>query len=485
MFKNRLILTSVSVLLLTTLTGCFDLLNFPNVSVSQDGDWIAYLSSDPTADELSFTLNAVNLDDGTIVTFSESDQQFAYAWHPTENRIAYYNVAPDDTTTIRVSDLDDPNAGTDIIGTFAFPTSFYVTKMEFSPDGTQLAMSVILTDEPLDLNETETSISVGEPSDESTDESLVLDAAVYIADLEDGSVTAITTAGELFPSIVNWSPNGDYISFVAWENTNGDELIDISGSGVDMGGDITQVFVYEVASGTLIKVSDGSTIDLSPTWISDSAFAYVAINPITLALDQAIRVITYDVSASSSVELYNPVETNIGMFGINASPDGSQLAFVALPLDEESVLGTGDSDDDFDDSNPVPAPPAQIYTLDVATGDLTLVYEYAFDPNLEADSSPELALDVPIWTPDGSQLIIAAGNPIFGLTTLLTMEFNADFSDGQVEGLPIYPMVIVDVETGEALTITNETIGSSGFVQALFSFALSADDAFGEDTSIE
>ncbi len=470
MLKNRLVLTTISLILLTSLTGCFDFFGFPNVGVSPDNNWVAYLAlaADSESNEELFQLRAVNLADGSVVSFSESDQQGAFAWHPTENRIAYYNITPDNTTTIRISSIDDPTTGEDIIGAFAFPTDFFVTQMAFSPDGTQLAMTVILSDQPLEFNSDETDEGDGDDSVSSATE-LGLNAALYIANLSDGSVLPITTVGENFPSIVSWSPNGDYLAFLAWTDGNGDGFIDVSGSSADSGGDITTISVYDIASDSITLLSDQSTLDLSPTWIGDSTLAYLALNLAAVEPDEAIVIRAYDAATSSSVNLFTAADLGVGAIGINASPDGTQLAFVGLPLDE--ITGGTDSED-------AAPPPAPIYVLNIASGELRLVYEYAFDAEqFEGNDSTSFSLDVPVWTQDGSQLIIASANPL----TSLLFSFAAGFAaETESEEIPVLPVIVVNVASGEASTLITEPVGSSGLLQSLVTLAQAFAD-FGMD----
>lgn len=456
--KSRLFLAGLSFILLTTLTGCFDLLAIPNIGVSADDDWVAYLSYDAESEESLFQLRAVNTTDGRIISFSEADEQGAFAWHPDENRIAYYNYTPDETTTIRISSVDDPSTGEDIIGSFAFPSNWFVTQMAFSPDGNQLAMTVILSEDQIisDIESEETVSSARE---------LGLTAALYIANLADGSVNQITSPNELFPSLLTWSPTGSYIAYVGWIDGNEDDYIDVSGSSfTETGGDTTTIGVYDVAANTTTTISDGATLDLSPTWIGEATLAYIIVNPATINLDNAFYIRAYDASTSSSLDLFDINDLGVLALGINASPDGNKLAFVGLEPDDPSLMG-----DDTTEDESGPALPAPIYVLDIASGELQLVYEYQFDPELfTSDDSGGMALDVPVWTQDGTGLIIASGNPLTTLLLGATLSFGGQETSPTT---PSLPAILVDLETGEATTIITEPIGSSGFLQSIITLA--------------
>ncbi|PJF40925.1 MAG: hypothetical protein CUN55_12200 [Phototrophicales bacterium] len=442
MSRARLLLSVTSLFLLTTLTGCFDLFGFPNVRVSHNDTWVAYLATDLDADQDLYQLSAVNLVDGTVIRFSEGDEQGAFAWHPTEDKIAYYNVATDGTTSIRVSTVDNPSTGEDVIGSFAFPSNWFVTQMEYSPDGTQLVMSVILSQGEL----------FNEESSSSTEE---LNTAIYVANLDDGSVTPITTPGEYFPSIVTWNPSGTHVAFVAWADANNDGYIDVSGEIAEETFDITQVGIYNVATNEIEIISESGVVALSPTWIDDSTLGYIALNPLSLSPESALVIRGYDISSATTSNLFSAGDLGIGLLGMSASPDGSRLAFVGLSLDDSG----GETDED------APAVPAPIYVLEIASGELKLVYEYSLDSE-GSSGDTSILIDVPVWTQDSSSLIITSANPLAAIAA----GFATAFSD-EVENPVILPTIIVDIESGEAQTITTELIGSSGIVQSLLSLA--------------
>lgn len=452
MLKSRLLLTSISMILLTTLTGCFDLLGFPNIGVSHDDNWVAYLAIEPESEDDLYQLRAVNLADGTVINFSEPDQQGAFAWHPSENRIAYYNAGADDTLSIRISSIDDPTIGEDVVGSFSFPTDFFVTQMAFSPDGTQLAMSVILSeDELFDDTEEET---------ESSAEAPTFDAAVYIANLSDGSITQVTRPGEFFPSIVTWSPAGSYLAFLAWTDSNGDGFIDISGEENESGGDITSVSVYDVATQAVTTIGDGTTSDLSPTWLDDSTLAYVALNLVAISPTEGFFIRGYDATTNSTTELATFADLGAVTLAISASPDGNQVAFVGLP-----IINAEAPED-------APPPPAPVYIYDIASGELQAVYEYVFDAALYSDSDAPI-MDVPVWTQDGESLIVAFGNPLSSLLFTFAAGFDTEAIDSE---MPALPVLLIDIATGETTTLTTEPLGSSGLLQSLIPLAGSFSD---------
>jgi Tol biopolymer transport system component len=373
------------------LSGCVDLFALPNVAVSSDGQWVAFLIPEASGAATIPSLKALNVNDGTLLDIGfEGDYQGAFDWHPTTSEIAYYNVSFDGTPTIKVSDINSDPAGLDYFGPFAFPRPFYVTQLAYSPDGTRLALSVILFPDGADLR------SIGSV----TFDMASAQAAVYVAELSAGTVTAVTELGGLFPSTLAWSPDGSKIAFAAWADGNGDGLIDVSGAGLrdvvsGIPADLAGVYVVDAGGGAVNKLS-GDNLVLSPTWLDNSTLAAISLRLDAGTGSGGTDIVAFNVADGSSSILV-PGNDRETFTTVSAAPDGSKIAYTAAAIGVATLIG----DDQLSDERA----PTRIMVSDL-NGEPAAVYE---------DIGEFGTTDVPVWSPDGSRLFITAAHPFAAL----------------------------------------------------------------------
>jgi len=451
--KKRIVLSILSVVLVISLSGCFDLISIPNTATSSDGEWVALLQMSDDGENLN--LVAINLNnDSQVEIGATDDNQGAFDWHPSRPEIAYYNVSFDDIPSIKISNVNEDPAGVNALGAFAFPSDFWVTQLAYSPDGNQLAMSVILLPAPI--------TDLDQMMEESPD--VQFDAAMYIADLTQGEVTAVTEPGQLFPSTLDWSPDGSKLAFNAWSDGNEDGIIDVSGFGImdtmfGGGADVPDVYVYDLAAGSTTNIGDGS-FNLSPDWVSNNEVAYVYQNIDIMTETFASGINLYEVDSGNVRPLQEaPEGKSIGT--LSASPDGSQIAYTVSPSESlTSELDLGFEMDgegaNAEASDETEATPWEVMVMNIDQSASYLVYE---------TTSLAAAMDVPVWTADGNSLLLSSANALSSLTSTVEMA-------PEESGLAPQQVILVDVSDPENPTsrvVFEGPMSSSGLLQFVVS----------------
>ena len=416
---------SLGLLLAAILTGCVDLFTLPSASISSNDQWLAVLTTDVEGSRTN--LRAINITDGLTTPIGDTfDQQGAFDWHPITQEIAYYNLSFDGVPSIKVQDMSSPdNFGIDLFGVFAFPRPFWITQLAYSPDGNYLAMSTILFPDGTDL----ITVDITQTSTE---------AAMFIADLDAGTVTAITNIGERFPSTLAWSPNSSNLAYTAW--------MDINGDGSPYGeGDTPSIFVYDVATQNTIHI-EGYTV--SPTWVDATQLVYIDYEIDTATDSASTSIQSFNITDNSSQNLIQ--STNKFLYtAVSASPDGTLLAILGTADQSETLLA-----DTFDiEQDLVQVAPDHIFIANANGSNLMDIYA-----PLPTDI---LFLDIPVWSNDGLSLYISSANPI-GIATA-----SFPISD-DVETIPQQRIVAIDVATpSNYQTIYEGLITSSGIPHLL------------------
>ncbi|MCB9436216.1 MAG: hypothetical protein H6673_04380 [Anaerolineales bacterium] len=473
MLKQKFMILPLALILTLALSGCLDLFTIPSISVSNDNQWVAFLTTG--GDNLDqMTLQAVNLNDGSIVAVGEEgSNQGAFDWNPTATEIAYYNLAADGTPSVRVSDLSD--AGQEALGVFAFPRNFWVTQMAYSPDGNWLALAVILLPEDFIMT----------PDSDSSIEGVVTESALYLANLADGTVTAASNPGELTISTVAWSPDGAKVAFTAWKDGNGDGTIDSSGAGIMEAmfgaGDITDIYVYDIASQSITAFDDGN-MNLSPDWLGPNTLVYSAYVLNFMSPDVGTLAInSYDLTSSTSTTLVAGSES-ASFLSVSASPDGSKIAYIQSPEGGDSMMMGGfEGDMGTEPTEEAPAEPIQVIVANADGSNPTVVYETPGDG---------LPFDVPVWSQDGAWLFLSNGNPLGSVVGSMSSAFATGFTEGMedlegmegVEGvdelegvgemLPTQMIVAIDLNDSANTKVVYEgSIASPALMQFAFSMS--------------
>ena len=413
---------------MVVLTGCIDLFALPNVSQSSDGQWLTVLIADEQGAHTN--LKAINLINGSTIPIGDSfDRQGAFDWHPTTQEIAYYNLSFDGVPSIKVTDISSPdNFGIDLFGVFAFPRPFWITQLAYSPDGNFMAMSTILFPDGTDLLNVDIS-------------QVMTEATLYLADLSMGTVTAISTIGERFPSTLVWSSDSNNLAYTAWIDSNGD--------GNPYGADeMPSSFVYNLAAQNTLNIGDNT---VSPTWLDTTHIAYIvySIDPTSNTASTSIQ--SFDITDNTSQTLI-PADNQFLYTAVAASPDGSQLAILGTINQSSMIL-----DESFD-----------IEQHQFQTESDHIFIAAADGTNIRDIYAPLLTeirfLDVPVWSNDSSTLYISNANPI-GVGT-------ASFSDTTtVEDIPQQRIIAINLDALDNLqSIYEGPMTSSGVPHLIAGF---------------
>lgn len=457
MLKNRFVLLIVGIMLTLALSGCLDLFGLPSVSISDDNQWVAFLSMSETAE--TQTLQAVNQDGTIVVLGNVTDIQGAFDWHPGTSSLVYYNLAAEGTPSVRLVDVNDPAGVTELFGVFAFPGPFWVTQMDYSPDGSRLAMSVILFAEGIDLSRTGLE----------GDQSLTGNGALYIADVNSGSVLPITTPGEIFPSTFAWSPDSSKITFTAWSDENGDGIIDTSGSDlIDFTGtrvlDLANVYVYDFASQSTISAPGEGLLNFSPTWLDKTSIAYTSfLLDLSGQGGELSSLMALDTASGTTRTLVaGDAQAALSYTSVAAAPDGSKIAYVIVP--DQGTLSVSIEGENVEQNDPVPAGPSQIVVANPDGSDARVVYE------LPAEMQ---GADVPVWSSDSQSLYITNSNPIFLFTAVNSVETTPEGDDASTQtGLFVQRLIRISVDgSSEPEVLYEGQMGSGGLMQLVIGFA--------------
>jgi Tol biopolymer transport system component len=411
-FNRIFILLSVLVL---ALSACADIYSLPSVAVSSDGQWVSLVASEEFASR--FSLKVVNVQDGSVINIGEDGhQQGAFDWHPTLNELAYFNLDADGVPTIRTTSIDTPESGVDIFGALAFPGAFWVNQLAYSPDGTKLAIAALLLpfDAVIDPNQP---FSVND-----------VQGVLYIGDLATGQVENVSPTA-VAPTTAVWSPDGSKIAYMAWADDNQDGLINITADPT-AGQDRYRVFTYDVATGETNPINDPS-LHSSPTWLDNNQTLALVTSPLD-ANSGNNSIISYNLSTQMATPI-RPADGQTTVLGINAADDGSQLAFTTVPQGTDMSTVTQASTArviNIDGSGE-----SAIYTADGTTG----------------------ILDIPVWSPDGTQLFLSTGNPPSAKLTAFA-EHNEDIMPQQ--------LIVIDVNQPDNMRVIYQgTVASTGLLQ--------------------
>jgi dipeptidyl aminopeptidase/acylaminoacyl peptidase len=427
MHKFRFQLIPFSLILVVVLTGCIDLFALPSLSTSSDNQWLAVLITD---EQSNMNLQAINLTDASAIPIGDSfDRQGAFDWHPTTQEIAYYNLSFDGVPSIKVQDISSPDSfGIDLFGVFAFPRPFWITQLAYSPDGNHMAMSAILFPDGTDLLTVDSS-------------QIITEAAIFVADLNMGTVTAITTIGEQFPSTLTWSPDGSSLSYTAWLDANSD-------SNPYGESDTPTSFVYHLETQNTLNIGSDT---VSPTWLDSTHVAYIGYTVDTATNTATTSIQSYNITDNTS-QLLIPSDNQFLYTAVSASPNGSQLA-ILVTINQSNIL----LDESFDiEQHPFQTTPDHIFIADADGTNLRDIYSPL--------PTEILFLDVPVWSNDSSTLFISNANPI-GIAT-------ASFPDiSTVEDIPQQRIIALNINALDNPQLIYEgPITSSGVPHLLASF---------------
>lgn len=469
MSKKRFVLVVLSLVLTFTMSGCLDLLSVPGVATSPDSSKIYFLGLVTTFDtddtqENAFPMTAFDLNTNQATVFGEAIGAFAV--NPVNGEIAYNAVsAVEDTTSFMI--IDAAGNSRVLLPTEALPGRLVATQMKYSPDGSQLALTAVTIPLEIDLD----SFDADESGEELAPEVLdLLQSGLYLIDVNAATITLVSDTTTQWANTLDWSPNGQYIAYNVWVDTNANGNIDTTGGLSALSDDPTvPVPVADLSQIQLYNTTDGSTtpiastqLDYNPTFISDTRLAYLSANVSSIAQSgSGISIAVYDIATSTS----QPVYTTEGFIsGMALSNKQDQVAWTQMPFNEATET-TGEEESDN--------PPAEIYVSDLTFS----------APRLVAQVPNEFALvDAPVWIKDDSGVFITSTNIFASLVTAFITAFTEAFSGlaeelggtpapEEVEETPVQTLTYVNVSDGTATVLYEGTMSNSAFISSVFSLA--------------
>ncbi len=447
MRKKSLVFIFLAVTLSITTSGCIDLFHVPGVAVSPDGSRIYFLEGDIEGSASGQLVSAAlgGAADQILYAGTENDAASAYAIHPVTGEVAYVRSGPEaGGTSIEIFNPADSSTRT-LIGPEAFGLIGIGTMMQFSPDGSRLALTLLAL--PPDI----TPESLNADESELTDEQLAaITYRAYMVNIADASLTEIVPGAPTAFNTLDWNASGTQLALNGWTDANGDgKVVIFPTDDPDNGiaGDSTNVFVYDVAGNGLTQVSNG-LYNYAPTYVGDALY--------WVGVDTATEMVSIMSSEGS------PYATTNTITGIAPSPDGSKIVWA-------ETQNSDDSDETL---------PGLVYIADGNFANPALLVEL-----------PTIGLpDVPVWMPDSQSILVTSTSIISQMITGFTASFSVS-TDGEstpeasVESeTPAAPSVVqINIATGEITTVYSGVVANSGIYAGIIGLAASGalDDLMG------
>lgn len=453
--RNKLILL-VAMVMIFSLSGCVDLFGMPGVAVSPDGSTVYFLGGgmDIMTGETSDTMPLMSVGaDGTAQIVMEQDQTLISGFdvNPSNGDVAFVMTTEADGTSIMVY---NPASGPrELVATASLPKVAVGTMLKYSPDGSQIAVSMLTL--PIEL-----SLDSVESEDLTPEQMALIDSVLYLVDANAGTVKTISSADTEWVNMVDWNPSGTLLAYNAWVDTNADGTISTSGgfdtmmSGTTTASDLSQIRVYDVAAGSTTNI-DSTALEYAPTFVSDTAVAYVSFDAMMMMMGGAGGVKIYDLGTGSSTDAYSAAGL---ISGLALSPDGTQVAWTesgssTMSMESESSSAPNNlmvADTSF-------SAPRQVAQVPGETG----------------------FLDAPVWSPDGSGIYLTST----GIFSALIGSF-ASMGNmmGDLTGTPVAPeasipqqqITLVNVADGSTQTVYTGSMSNSGLMASVLSLATSS-----------
>lgn len=412
MLKKHYFVAGIILFMALPLSAC---LGLPSSTLNNNGEWIAFLTLqvNPTSDDVIMQrLQVLNLQNGEVVTIGlDGDTQGAFAWHPNGSQIVYYNRTPSGAPSVKISDIPADPIGFDLFGVYALPGNFYIPQIAYSPDGNYLAMHVVLL--PEDFYQDATAYLTTPDS---------VSSALYIADINSGTVTPVTMPGSAFiTGNLAWSPDNSRVAYTIQETST-----------LSFSGGLPQAL--DEASPPALMIYDRTT-NSSRQLVDEPAFSAEWLNTEELVF---ITRTVPEQADSTRIDIYN-LNSDERRTVFDSLPNSTFLTLSLSPNKTQLVYSTTSTID-----NQTDAPSSQFLLLVMPDGDPTVLYETAPDmPRANAA----------VWSPDQSAIFITT-NPLDLFSALTAPEESP---------IPITQLVRIDLDDSDNPQVIYEgTIGNSG-----------------------
>jgi Tol biopolymer transport system component len=454
--------------MIAVMAGCVDLFSVPGFALSPDGSSIVFLSGYASlnigdreeAEDSTFNLARADLASGQTTVIAAGDDKTsitAFAVSPTNGDVAYVTTNEESGTSLMLAAAD--GSSRELLGAADFSGISIGTMMQFSPDGSKLAYTLIQLPPGITLDSVD--------DDEEPDPEVLkqIKFVAYVFDLTTGQATAISNPDIERANTIAWSPAGDKIAYNAWVDGNDDGVIstmpsmDSSATTVD----VSRISVYNLGAGSSTPVDDPN-INYAPAFLSNDRLAFVSIlTSSTAGGSGGLKAVDLNTGVVSLA--YTP-SSDESLLGIAVSRDGSQVAWI----ESSSETTSGDTESEE---------PSSVY---VSGPDFA-------EPRKVADLPVDMLLpDVPIWTADGSAVLVSVTNPLSTLPAQISMSFSMEMDSEGVEATAeadaetsgsIGKVVRVDIVAGTVTEVFTAPMINSSFFSSLFSLAASGSDMEG------
>jgi Tol biopolymer transport system component len=353
------------------LAGCLEVLSIPTLSLSADGQKMAFLVQTNAGQSMS--LQVLNLEDGTTEEIGNPEtMKGAFDWHPSQTALAYVEITPEQSSSIQIAELSG-----EISELIQMPENVWVNQMAYSPDGSLLALSLSL-------------LPQGKEPSQVLDFSTDLNPSairVVLINIGTGDYQEILREQVGDSPSLDWSPDGSRFAY-----------------GFD-----GRIYVYDlsVEEASLLNWEDNLSLR-SPSWLSDTHLVLLSAPDPDGIGPSITEIVSVDLSSGTRQAWAVPGSTAVP----TASPDGQYIAYLE---------GRASSDPDLSDQGYASAT-TTVMLLDVNQDSALPIYV-------------GVSLDRPLWSKDSQTLYISNGNAFSMSVGNRRQIFAVDIASGESNAL--------------------------------------------------
>lgn len=352
------------------LAGCNEVLSIPSVRLSADGKRMAFLVQTNAGQSLS--LQSLSLEDGSVERVGASNaMQGAFDWNPGQTALAFVEIAPDESSSIQLVQFSDGQSPSMLA---ALPGNVWVNQIAYSPDGSQIALSVSLLPpgtKPSQVLDSSTDLNGSE-------------AQVLLLDVASGELTKIVGDDVVDTPSLAWNADGTRLAY-AYDS---------------------RVFVYNVADGQSVTVNWADDLSLhSPSWLDNTTLIMVSTPDSSQQGASQTEIVSYDVTSSRTHSWL----VGAGVAVVSASPDGRYIAYIeGQPSSDPQVSSGGYA---------TATTNVMLLPVDQTGGQAIYV---------------GVSLDKPVWSSDSQTLYISNANAFSMFAGNRRQIFAVDIASGAV-----------------------------------------------------